>query len=207
MSGDANGDDVVDPADIFYLVNYLFTGGPSPMSVTPRISIDSASPADANTPAPFGGSLRLGTPVVRGNRTFVPVIVEATDDSIAPQALSFKVRLDRAAGTLSVRGMSGVQPVFEISRPGAGEVSYLVAFDARDGGGLALHGPTVVAEIELPARISGDAHLDFDATVTMLSDATGTHKATTANGALKLTGANIAGRDLRQVTPQKEDRP
>src|SRR6185369_3988264 len=28
---DPNGDNVIDPADIFYLVNYLFTGGPAPI--------------------------------------------------------------------------------------------------------------------------------------------------------------------------------
>jgi hypothetical protein len=196
LSGDANGDDVVDPADIFYIVSYLFTGGPSPMSVAPRVSADSE-------PAPFGGALLLGAPVLRGNRYVVPVIVDVAEGSSVPQALSFKVRLDRAAGTLSVRGTTGVQPAFEISRGGAGEVSYLVAFDPRNNGGLVLHGPTVVAEIELPARI-GDARLDFDSAVALLSDAGGTRKATAADGTLKLTGTNIAGRQGRPGAPRKE---
>src|SRR6185503_8775412 len=68
LSGDANGDEVVDPADIFYVVNYLFTDGPAPMSIAPHLSTTSES-------APFGGSIILGTPVLRGGRTIVPVIV------------------------------------------------------------------------------------------------------------------------------------
>jgi hypothetical protein len=30
VRGDVNGDETVDVADVFYLINYLFAGGPSP---------------------------------------------------------------------------------------------------------------------------------------------------------------------------------
>jgi hypothetical protein len=189
---------VVDPADIFYIVNYLFTGGPAPAALAPHVSTTSE-------PAPFRGSITLGTPVLRGGRYVVPVIVDAAEGS-APQAISFKVRLDTRSGALAVRragAATELQPSFEISRAAAGEVSYLVAFDTREGGGLALHGPTVVAEVELPVRTNG-TRLEMDPAVTLLSDASGTRKATVANGGLKLTGTDVAGREPRPITPRKE---
>jgi hypothetical protein len=37
---DANGDTVIDPADIFYLINYLFTSGPAPRGAAGMLSGD-----------------------------------------------------------------------------------------------------------------------------------------------------------------------
>jgi len=165
----------------------------------PPYRFDTGDPDPSKHPV-MGFSKGMGLVVLHG-----PVIVDAVEGSLAPQALSFKVRLDSPFGTLAVRRAGAakeLQPSFEISRPAAGEVSYLVAFDPRNGGGLALHGPTVVAEVELPARVDG-GRLELDPAVTLLSDASGTRKATVANGALKLSGTDLAGRDLRPV-PGKE---
>ena len=35
-SGDANGDGLVNAADIFYLISFLFTGGPAPVAGDPN---------------------------------------------------------------------------------------------------------------------------------------------------------------------------
>src|SRR6185369_3063556 len=116
---DPNGDNVIDPADIFYLVNYLFTGGPAPIGADGLLSGDAngddvVDPADifytvnylftggpapmALTPAvnavgaPIAGSLSFGEPVLRDGRTFVPVVYTAAADSAAPQAISISIR-------------------------------------------------------------------------------------------------------------------
>ncbi|HYH08004.1 MAG TPA: carboxypeptidase regulatory-like domain-containing protein [Thermoanaerobaculia bacterium] len=185
LSGDANGDSVVDPSDIFYLVNYLFASGPEPHATTPRTSVQAAS-------APFGGSLTLGTPYLRGNRWVVPVVFEPVAGGAVPQAVSLKVRMQSAVAPLAVRragAAAGAVPSFEISRIGAGELSYLVAFD-QTRGALAIHGRTVIAEIELPRAASG--RIELDPALTLVTDVTGTRKATEGNGALRLTGTTIA---------------
>src|SRR5207248_8315148 len=106
MSGDANGDGVVDPADIFYLVNYLFTSGPSPKSVQT---------------APTG-AVTLGDPVVRGGRTFVPVIVES--GSAKPHAMSLRVRA-KGGKIAAVRRVIDLKPIFEVTRPTDDGIAYL----------------------------------------------------------------------------------
>ena len=99
LSGDANGDGVVDPADIFYLINYLFLGGPKPHAVTPMVSAASVGSA---TPQ-ITGSLALGKAVRRGGHSVVPVIL--TSRGVVPQAISLRVRFDgdAAVGDVAVR--------------------------------------------------------------------------------------------------------
>ena len=58
LSGDANGDGVVDPADIFYLVHYVFDGGPPPQSVPPQPRLSTSSEA-----ALMAGSISIGSPL------------------------------------------------------------------------------------------------------------------------------------------------
>jgi hypothetical protein len=198
-SGDANNDGVVDPADIFYTVNYLFTGGPAPTASTSRVATDSVA-------TPFAGSLILGTPVLRGDRYFVPVSIEMAPGSIVPQALSFKVRTTPAAGPLAVRragAAKNLQPSFEISRAAAGEVSYLVAFDQTNGGLVLRDRSAVVAEIELPAFTRG-ARIELDPTVTLLSDASGTRKATVSGGTLRLIGTTLERSPAKPEAPRPE---
>ena len=50
--GDANGDGKVDVADVFWLINYLFVGGPVPPSI-------SAADADGNGTVDVFDVLRL----------------------------------------------------------------------------------------------------------------------------------------------------
>jgi Carboxypeptidase regulatory-like domain/IPT/TIG domain/Dockerin type I domain len=183
-SGDANGDGAVDPADIFYVVSYLFAGGPEPHATTPRTSVQAATEA-------FGGSLTLGTPYLRGNRHVVPVIFEAAAGGTVPQAISLKVRVQSGIAPLAVRRAGAAAeavPMFEISRIAAGQLSYLVAFD-QTRGALAVSGASVIAEIELPRAAFG--RLELDPAVTLVTDASGTRKATVANGALRVAGTTI----------------
>jgi hypothetical protein len=158
MSGDANGDGVVDPADIFFLVNYLFSSGPSPKSILT---------------APTG-SVTLGDPVVRGGRTFVPVIIEGQ-----PHAISLHVR---GAKIVGLRRTNDVKPIFEVTRPMDDGIGWLVSFGENAVSG-------VVAEIE----VSGAAKLELDPTLTMMTDQTGTQKATVGNGRLRVGRQRRAG--------------
>ncbi len=206
---DANGDGIVDPSDIFYLVSYLFLGGPAPRGAAGMLSGDAngdgiVDPADifyivnylylggaapsAQAPrvasnatgAPFGGTMSFGTPVRRDGRVFVPVIVDTVAGSDAPQALSLKVRGE----VMNIERTIALQPAFEISRARNGEASYLAAFDPRHGG-LAISGATVIAEVEV-SSLDAASGLLFDPSVTMLVNAGATRTATVANGALRL---------------------
>ncbi|HEV2721585.1 MAG TPA: IPT/TIG domain-containing protein [Thermoanaerobaculia bacterium] len=177
MSGDANGDNVVDPADIFYTVNYIFTAGPAPKSVQPH------------NVAPLSGSVTLGEPVVRGGRTFVPVIVDGS-----PQALSLRVRAAGGA-IVAVRraGAAGdLHPLFENSPTQPDGIAYLVSFGAAVNG--------VVAELEVRAPAGAAVDLALDPELTMLTDRSGEEKATVANGRLRLTGTTI-GRERPTSKP------
>jgi hypothetical protein len=129
---DPNNDGMVDPADIFYLVNYLFSGGPAPSGPGGLMSGDAngdsvVDPADVfylvnylflGGPAPavmrspisteavggrIAGSVTLGSPIVREGRTFVPVIVSTRADSVQPQALSLKLRASGDASIVAIR--------------------------------------------------------------------------------------------------------
>jgi IPT/TIG domain/Carboxypeptidase regulatory-like domain/PKD-like domain len=186
LSGDANGDGIVDPADIFYVVNNLFTGGPKPDS-TPVTTL-------AETPATqtLAGALSLGQPQTRGRRTYVPVILHLAPDSPAPQAISLKLLFESAAGDPQIHlagAATNATTSFEISRPAAMELSYLVAFDQKSGG-LALGSDgsrtAVVAEVSVAA--SESLSIDFDPALTLLSDAAGIHTANVARGTLQISG-------------------
>jgi hypothetical protein len=116
---DANGDNLVDPSDIFYLVNFLFLSGPQPAGASGMDSGDAngdgvvdpsdifyivsylflggpapaalpANLAEQSTSAPFNASLTLGEPVLRGKRYVVPVMISAAPGSDVPQAMSLR---------------------------------------------------------------------------------------------------------------------
>jgi hypothetical protein len=183
---DPNSDHVIDPADIFYLVNYLFQGGPAPvggMSSGDANGDNVVDPADVfylvnylfqSGPAPKSlppapsGTVTLGDPVVRDGRTFIPVILDGRAN-----ALSLRVHVTGATAIAVRRTAATPAPIFETA-PGAGD--YLVSF-----GNNAVSG--VVAEIE----VSGPpAAIELDPALTMLTDTTGTQKATAANGRLRI---------------------
>ena len=179
LSGDANGDGVVDPADIFYVVNYLFLNGPAPMVTSGRPAI--ATQAQGN----LSGAVTLGMPVVRGGRTFIPVTVTAAPGSIAAQALALNLRVTGDASIVAIRRAGSGQPMFEIMRNTADGAAYLVAYD----GGTVAGTSSVVAEVEL-TRGAGTVRIDIDPKLTMLSSG-GIHQATVAAGTLQVRGVTV----------------
>jgi len=221
---DANNDGVVDPADIFFLVNYLFLGGPAPTLAHGDANGDGViDPADIfyivnflfmGGPAPYeindpsrisatsvdlvAGAVTLGEPVLREGRYIIPVSITAAPGSSTPQAMSLRVRFTGDVSSASIQRAGAardLQPAFETSRRAQNTFSYLVAFDERKGG-LAL-GDTrsaVVAELVIDAR-GGRVEIDVDPALTQLTNQAGTQKATVAGGTLRVSGTSIdAGR-------------
>jgi hypothetical protein len=220
---DPNGDSAIDPSDIFYLVAYLFTGGPAPTGTAGMPSGDSngdgvVDPADifyavnylfGGGPAPFAkapgspvttsaapplaGTLTLGQPVRRDNRWFVPVILTTTPGSPTPQALSLRVHFSGEVGEASVHRGAGREPVFEVTRRIGDAISYLAAFGKNAPLTLGTSRLAVVAELELSA--DGEVRLEIDPELTMLVGEGGVQKATVANRALQVRGATLGARD------------
>jgi len=130
---DPNADGVIDPADIFFMINYLFTSGQAPHGEAGLLSGDANTdgvldPADiffminflflghssSALPQPHAmavgtdasrvaGSISLGTPVLRGGHYFVPVIMTARPGSIVPQTMSLQIHFDGEVGEAAVR--------------------------------------------------------------------------------------------------------
>ena len=207
LSGDANGDGLVDSSDIFYLVNYLFLGGPKPN--TPSASL----PALRSTASGFegqqiAGSISLGTSVLRDGHYFVPVIMTAGPGSIVPQAMSLRVHFDTEGtiGEVAVRraGVAkNIDAVFEFSRRSGNDLSYLVSYDPR-GLALGVSRSAIVAEIEIES-VDANVSISIDPLLTMLADQAGTMKATVANGKLEVKGTTIgSGTSPRPRTPGHE---
>jgi beta-lactamase superfamily II metal-dependent hydrolase/DNA/RNA endonuclease YhcR with UshA esterase domain len=196
-SGDANGDGVVDPADIFYLVNFLFSGGPAPHATGP------GSPTTTSVREPLAGAVSLGKAVSRDGHWFVPVIVTMDPGSSTPQALSLRVHFDGEATDAVMHRGVGLAPIFETSRRTADSVSYLVAFNHAAPLTLDNSRRAVIAEIE----VSADAALrmEIDPALTMLVGSNGTHKATVANHALRISGTSIGGTDPSTRHPKSNE--
>ena len=80
----------------------------------------------------MNGALSLGRPVLRGEgRYAIPVVLKGGD---AAQALALKLRFSEEVSGVTIRragAAANLQPVFEVSRPSANDVSYLVAFDPQ----------------------------------------------------------------------------
>jgi hypothetical protein len=227
---DPNGDNMVDPADIFYLVNYLFLHGPAPAGAIGMLSGDAngdgvVDPADiffvvkylfAGGPQPnattprtesesvshLEGAVTLGEPTLRDGRWFVPVIVSAKPGSDAPQAISVSVRFAGRVGDAAVRGVGDRKPLFETSRSTDNTLSYLVAFG--DEAPLDLTGKlsAVIAEIELSS--ASVLRLELDPALTMMTNSGGTDKATVAAGTLKISGTTVGGTPQRPHAPNHE---
>ena len=209
---DANGDHVIDPSDIFFLVNYLFMGGAAPEGDTGMLSGDAnndgtVDPADifylisylylhGANPASIGrvtthaapqmmsGELSLGTPQRDGDRVIVPVVLKLTPGSDSPHAMSLTVRIPDATATATVhRAGAAAAP-----QP-AFEIS------RRTGGAVSYlvsfdeYAPGftsgVIAQIELDAQSASRGVLVIDPALTLLSNTDGTRKAT-----LRINGRN-----------------
>jgi len=181
-SGDANGDGVVDPADIFYIVNYLFLSGPAPAAGAPGGARSEAVDAEV-----ISGAITLGKPFLRGDRYVVPVSVSAAPRSTTPQAMSLRVVFDGAVRNAAVHragDVRSIDPAFEISRSTSDSLVYLLAFDEKKAG---LGG--VVAEIEIESD-NAQFSIAIDPALTMLSNQSGTKKATVSGGTLRISGAS-----------------
>lgn len=216
---DPNGDAAIDPSDIFYLVAYLFTGGPAPAGVAGMPSGDAngdsvVDPADifyavnylfGGGPAPFAkapgspvatsavtslaGTLTLGQPVRRGDRWLVPVLLTTAPGSPTPQALSLRVQFSGEVGEASVLSATGHVPLFETTRRTEDAISYLVAFSENAPLTLGATRSTVIAELDLSTESA--VRLELDPELTMLVGDGGIEKATVANHALQLRGTTI----------------
>ncbi|MEO8380264.1 MAG: kelch repeat-containing protein [Acidobacteriota bacterium] len=215
---DVNDDGVIDPGDIFYLVAYLFTGGPPPVGPAGILSGDAngdgvVDPSDifylvnylfrdgpaplatsprkvatTSTGQPLSGALTLGPPVRRKDHWLVPVILTMDPGSSTPQALSLRVQFKGNAATAVMHRGAVLAPLFEISRRTDGSIAYLVAFEDRGPFVSGNARQAVIAEIELSVR--GDTSLELDPRLTMLVGGDG-DKATVENHALRLNGTSI----------------
>jgi hypothetical protein len=224
---DPNGDGIVNPADIFYLVNYLFTSGPAPAGAAGMLSGDAngdgvVNPADifyavnylfssgpqpaATTPGALSttstgsslrGSVTLGNAVRRDGRWIVPVIVTKEPGSVLPEALSLQVRFDGAVSNAEVHRLNGIETTFEISRRTSDGLSYLLVLGDHTPVQFDANGSAVVAE--LAVQTSGRVKLELDPALTMLTDRGGMQKAVSTNGTLKLGGTSVG---VVAVNPQ-----
>jgi hypothetical protein len=218
MQFDPNGDNLVDPSDIFYLVNYLFLAGAPPAGAAGMDSGDAngdgvVDPADifytvnylflggASPTAgashesaiaqPIAGSVTLGTPVRRNGHVFVPVMLHAAPGSQVPQALSLRVRFAGDAVRDAAIHRAGGEYAFEISRRTSDGLVYLAV-----GDGVARNG--VIAEIEIDARAGASVSIEIDPSLTMIANASGTRTATVAAGTLQVSGTVIEPRRNRE---------
>jgi hypothetical protein len=213
---DPNGDHTIDPADIFYLINYLFLHGPAPVGGVTAGDANGdgvVDPSDifylvnylylsgphpyaepvahaASVSAPMQRRISLGEPVLRGDRYIVPVIVSGQ-----PSAMALRLRFDAAAAAVKIIRAPGLQPAFEISRQAGRELTYLVDYDGTMDG--------VVANIEIPAgtRLS---NIEIDSDMTLLCDRDGSRKATVAGGTLTVSGTSLDAERPHIEKPRSE---
>jgi hypothetical protein len=201
---DPNADTVIDPADIFFIINYLFLGGQKPSAV-PNVPRAMAAGTEVTK---IAGSISLGNPVLRGGHYFVPVIMTADPGSIVPQTMSLKVHFDSegTVGEATVRragAAKDLNAVFEFSRRTGNDLSYLVSYDPR-GLPLGASRSAVVAEMEIDS-IDTAVSISIDPLLTMLADQQGTTTATVANGKLAVRGTAIGpSRSPRPRSPRPE---
>ena len=230
---DANGDTEIDPADIFYLVNYIYLAGAQPIGPAGLLSGDANGddavdpsdifyivnflfmngPAPASEPSrsvsnesvgePMSGSVTLGEPFQRDGRTVIPVSVSSKPGSEVPQALSLRVVFTGS-------------PVSDATIHRAGETR-----DMQPGFEISRRTPNslsyllsfeawkgrlagVVAEIELDARPNARLAVDVDPALTLLSNQGGTRRATVATGTLRVTGTSIGSQQPLQPKKNSE---
>jgi hypothetical protein len=216
---DPNGDNNVDPSDIFYLVNYLFSGGPAPAGASGMASGDAngdgvVDPADIfytvnylflSGPVPyvtapggakpeiaggrFEGSIALGQARAKNGRVVVPVIVTMKPGSMLPRAVSLDVRVDGEASITGAHRVAGITTAFEISRGRGRGRAYLASFDEASQLRLDQYGSVTIAELELDSMRA--SRLEIDPALTMLVDGRGTRKATVKDGTLTLEGVDV----------------
>jgi hypothetical protein len=223
---DANGDGLIDPSDVFYLVNYLYSGGPVPAGPAGLMSGDAngdsvVDPADifyvinflflggpqpAATPnrvsmeaaGRLAGSVILGAPVVRQGRTFIPVMVSAAANSREAQSLSLKVRVDGDATVVAIRRSGVTKNMQPVFELTRPTADGAAWLIALDSRSvLAAAGRTaVVGEIEISRDASQQVRVEVDPALTMLSRG-GVQNSTVPGGTLSVRGVSIEPTETR----------
>jgi large repetitive protein len=216
---DANGDHTIDPSDIFYLIAYLYTGGPAPAGSSGPIPSGDANGDGVVDPADifylvnylFGGGpaphvTHPGAPVttsfsapMSGSLTLGQaerrdgrwfVPVIVSMDRNSVIPQGLSLRVRTGTATDAVMHRgAGLEPIFETSRLADGSISYLVAFSDRAPFVLGASRSAVIAELEVSA--SSLTRLEIDPALTMLVAGDGRQKATVANHALRVRGTTI----------------
>jgi hypothetical protein len=228
---DPNGDNTIDPADIFYLVNYLFTGGPAPAGTAGMLSGDAngdgvVDPADIFYVVNYlftGGPHPMSTQPPRATITST-ITTSAISGSIMLGTPHFRGRKafvpvivssggGITPGAISLRlRIEGTAADPAIHRVVAGTPSFEITRASAhelsyllsfDGNGLLQPGqPATIAEIELTVEES--AGLSLDPALTMLTDGGGRYKATVAAGTLHLGEIRVEPRAPRPETPRPD---
>lgn len=220
---DANGDNSIDPSDIFYLVAYLFTGGPAPMGPAGVLSGDAngdgvVDPSDifylvnylygsgpapaAKTPgvrsdaadADLSGSLSFGAPQHRNGRTIVPVLLQLDPGSVAPQALAVRVVSD-ADVTLSARRAGVTAAMTPVFEISRAERGSVAQLLVLDTAVLLAQDGSAVVIGEIEWTAGRPTRLEFDPASTLLSNGGGTRSARAASGTLRLQGLDVPAVD------------
>jgi len=226
---DPNGDDTVDPSDIFYLINYLFLGGPAPAGTSgPVLSGDAngdgvVDPSDifyvvfylfTDGPAPHVATPGRVTTSAIGQPVAGQLSLGRATLRNGRWVVPVIATLDRGSAVPQAMSMrvrfEGNANDVTIRRAGALAPVFEVSRGAEDsmsylvafGESLSLDASrsAVVAEIELSA--TGPVRLAFDPAVTMLVDSTGSRTATVRNGALRTSGTVIERRAVEPGTPR-----
>jgi hypothetical protein len=99
---------------------------------------------------------------------------------------------------------NSLSPTFEIDRNTASALAHVVVFDS-DSLVARADEPATIAIIEIPAD-AGQVNLELDPTATLLSNASGTQSATSANGLLRLGAATVAGEGEPRRRPAAEEK-
>jgi hypothetical protein len=220
---DANGDNTIDPSDIFYLVAYLFTGGPAPSGPAGTLSGDAngdgvVDPSDifylvnflygtgpapaAKTPgvrsdaagAGLSGTLSFGTPQHRSGRTIVPVLLQLDPGSVAPQALALRVVSD-AEVTLSARRAGVTAALTPVFEISRADRGSVAQLLVLDTAMLLPQDGSAVVIGEIEWTAGRPTRLEFDPASTLLSNGGGTRSARAASGTLRLQGLAVPAID------------
>lgn len=214
---DPNGDNVVDPSDIFFLVNYLFLGGPAPHGAAGMPSGDAnrdgiVDPSDifyvvnylfGSGPRPWAVADRPATEGVTASAKLsgglklgepelrdgrMVVPVVLTMDEGSETPQAFSVVVKGGNAIHRAGGAEGLKALFEINRAANDSVVYLLSIDPRTPLTLGADRTAVIAEIEVSGA---DSRVSLDGSRTLLSNLGGTRTATTSNGMLHLDGERV----------------
>jgi hypothetical protein len=231
---DPNGDGTISPLDIFYLVNYLYLGGPAPMGPAGMLSGDANGDGIVNPLDIFYlvNYLFLGGPKPHA----VPGTVSAASIGSATPQIAGSLALGKpvlrdgryfvpvimtaSRGSMAPQAMSlrvhfdGDAGNVSIHKAGAAK-DLAVAFETGRFAGNDLSylvsygnlflGTSASAVVAEIEVESSNATLSIDPQLTMLGDQAGTLTASVANGKLKVTGVRIgSGATPRPRTPGHE---